>query len=428
MIDKIKSFLFENKTDKQTIIKNSVWIWLSDLIFKFSQIIVTILIARIFWVEIFWIYAYFWIIISILLIFSDIWITQLLIRDYQHVKNSERKSYFLKWINIKIVLSFIIFIIFIIYWKLFINDSFTFNIWILLLIIWIINSFLEYIKWVFRSLKLSEIEFKIKFFQWLIYLLLIFIILFTQNIILMLIFNIIIYIIVLIYSYIQLLKREFVSWNFIAIQMRYMSLIKKWYIYALSWVLITLYYYIDTIMIKNYIWYNSVWIYNAAYKIVLVAIMPIWIFTSSLFPVLSGLYNNNKKEYYNVIHYYSKIIFFFSILVIPIFIGLSPKILMLLFWSQYVGSWSVLQLLLISVIFLYLNAVYAVWLQVSWNEKKFLVVVFLASLFNGATNFLIIPLYGVYWAAYTTIGTEILLTIFIVIIFYYDKTKNEKIN
>jgi len=79
MLQKIKSFLFENKTDKQTIMKNTFWLMLAEGVSKWGMFFITILIARLLWPEQFGILSFVMSFVAMFIVITDFGLTKYLI-------------------------------------------------------------------------------------------------------------------------------------------------------------------------------------------------------------------------------------------------------------------------------------------------------------------------------------------------------------
>lgn len=81
MIDKIKSFLLKNNSTKQTIAKNTIWLFLGEIIGRLSRAFLVIYSARVLGAENWGAFSYAITFAAIFLIFSDIGINALLTRE-----------------------------------------------------------------------------------------------------------------------------------------------------------------------------------------------------------------------------------------------------------------------------------------------------------------------------------------------------------
>lgn len=102
-LQKIKSFLLENKTTRQTVVKNILWLFGGETISKLLKTAIIIYAARILGAENYGVFSYAFTIASLFLILSDIGLSPLLTRE--SAKNPELKAqYFSTAFIIKIIL------------------------------------------------------------------------------------------------------------------------------------------------------------------------------------------------------------------------------------------------------------------------------------------------------------------------------------
>ncbi len=114
MREKIKSFLFQNKTLKQTVVKNTLWLSFGSGISKFIRAIVIIYAARILGAANYGIFAYATSLAAFFTVFSDIGLSSLLTREL--AADSERKKEYMSttfYIKIFLLALTILLIIFI---------------------------------------------------------------------------------------------------------------------------------------------------------------------------------------------------------------------------------------------------------------------------------------------------------------------------
>ena len=100
---KIKSFLFENKNIKQTIAKNTFWLFFGEFISRLSRAIIIIYAARILGAENWGVFSYAITFATLFMILSDIGLSSILTREAS--KYPDRKNQYLSTtLFIKLVL------------------------------------------------------------------------------------------------------------------------------------------------------------------------------------------------------------------------------------------------------------------------------------------------------------------------------------
>jgi O-antigen/teichoic acid export membrane protein len=103
MWDKIKSFLFKNKTDKQTVAKNTVWLTISNFGGRMIKAIIVIYAARVLGTAGYGVFSYAITLAGFLALFTDPGINSVLMRDGAKASDEERTVIFSGTILIKII-------------------------------------------------------------------------------------------------------------------------------------------------------------------------------------------------------------------------------------------------------------------------------------------------------------------------------------
>lgn len=103
-MEKLRSLLFENKTDKQTFFKNSFWLAVGNIVSKLMRAVLIIAAARILQAEGYGIYSYALSLAGFFTIFSDIGLSSLLTRELSKHKDEDIRPYISTTFYIKILL------------------------------------------------------------------------------------------------------------------------------------------------------------------------------------------------------------------------------------------------------------------------------------------------------------------------------------
>lgn len=94
MWQRIKSFLFENKTAKQTVAKNTVWLSISNFGGRLIKAVIIIYAARILGAAGYGVFSYAVTLAGFFGLFVDPGINSVLIREGSKASPEERKSLF----------------------------------------------------------------------------------------------------------------------------------------------------------------------------------------------------------------------------------------------------------------------------------------------------------------------------------------------
>jgi O-antigen/teichoic acid export membrane protein len=411
------AFLFTNTSSKQTVLKNTFWLMLAEWVSKWSIALITILIGRQFGTEVFGIYSYWWVILTFLIIFADLGLTTLLIRDYQHLEPEQRYHYLSQWLQTKALLSAIVILVFLIILFATTDELFVRQIGLVLLAYQLGNSFLEYLRGTFRSLQTSEVEFRIKLIQGIGNILIIPLIFLFHKILIVLLWQVFIALFVSIYTFIVIHNKipHYKSPIFI---MRKKMLIKDGRVFALSWLFVSMFYYVDTIIIKYYLWYSEIWLYSIGYKLMIIWLLPLVTLWQASLPILRKSFLFSKKELRISINSLNKLTIIPYLVILPIIIFFSKDLIKLILWDQYLLANLSFKYLLISLLVVAIYTNYSWALNAMWKERWHLFSCSIALMANIILNFIYIPIYWIEAAAITTIFTEIIAWSIIIYAFY----------
>lgn len=149
--------------------------------------------------------------------------------------------------------------------------------------------------------------------------------------------------------------------------------------------------------------------YTAAYKFILLVITPSSIIQNVFFPVLSRALTVESRRH--IIRIYGNFIFIIGSILCLVGYMYSDFLIEFTFGSSYSQSVAILQVLMFTVLIMYLNTIYFPTL-VSWQyEKKVMYAIGSGGVVNIILNFILIPMYGPLGAAWSTVFSEIVVLI-----------------
>ena len=162
-------------------------------------------------------------------------------------------------------------------------------------------------------------------------------------------------------------------------------------------------------------------IYNSAYKVISVFTAFYIIYNVVIFPLMSKLYSENK----NLLKLSFEQSLKYSILILlPICFLLylySPYLINLIYSNEYALASSPMQILIWTVIFLFINGVASSLLNAIDKEINVTKTYIVAAVFNIILNYFTIPIWTYNGAAVTTVLSEIL----VLVIMLYNISKTE---
>jgi O-antigen/teichoic acid export membrane protein len=174
---------------------------------------------------------------------------------------------------------------------------------------------------------------------------------------------------------------------------------------AISALMINIYYNLDHVMLGMISTKRELGYYAAAYKIILLAIIPASIILQSFFPQLSKFYDQiNERS--RLMNFYARLMFVTGIFFTSMGLLFAGEIVEIVFGPAYKSSVPLLRILILNVFLIYVNMTYGNPL-IAWNKQKYYSYVIASGAgLNVLLNIILIPKYFAYGAAIATILTE----------------------
>lgn len=187
----------------------------------------------------------------------------------------------------------------------------------------------------------------------------------------------------------------------------YMGMLKESVPFMVLAAVNPMYVQIDVMMLSKYSTYDSVGIYNAAYRIILFLwVLPV-IARRVLFSRFSILSSTSSTDFEDL---FSATCRSACLISLPLAVGLSclsDRVIPLLFSKAYLASISPLRILSVSIFFFYMRSVFEVALYASGFERLAVLLFALGTLLNVGLDYMLIPRFGVPGAAYAALLSEV---------------------
>jgi O-antigen/teichoic acid export membrane protein len=154
--------------------------------------------------------------------------------------------------------------------------------------------------------------------------------------------------------------------------------------------------------------------YSSAFRFIIILHAAVGIYYVAIFPILSRYYSQSLESFKRLTLYSAKFLFILSI---PISFGgfiLSKDLIVFIYGYKYIQSTASLQILIWSIIFIYISSILAQGLLAAGREMKIVMAYIIQLLITGALSFVFIPRLGTRAAA-----TAVLLGEFAIFFFYY---------
>jgi O-antigen/teichoic acid export membrane protein len=185
-------------------------------------------------------------------------------------------------------------------------------------------------------------------------------------------------------------------------------LIKKSMPFWFSFLFMTFYFRIDTVMLTIIQNYAVTGWYNAAYKLVEGLSFIPYILVLAIYPAMSK-FHHMAKDALKLL--YKKSIYYLFALALPIAVGvtlLADKLIIFIYKSQFLNSIIALRILIWSELFVFLNYLLGHFLNSIGKQKMFAYSTGICALLNLFLNLIVIPRFSYIGAAFVTLFTQII--------------------
>jgi len=399
-ITDIKSLFFDNKSLKQTIFKNAFWLTVAEVINKLLKLVLIIYVARILGATEYGKFAFALAFIGLFGIFLHLGLPRIIIREFASDKEKEKEYPAL--FSLKILLSLGTLVLILIGSFFVTPDSLIRKLIWILAIYTVVDSFFSIIYVFFKARQRMEYESWVKILQ----------AIFVTAFGLFVIFNfpsveslsyaylfaaIIALVITLLFFHFKVYRLS-LDWNK-SIWKRFLTM--SWPL-ALSGVFLTIFSNTDSVMMGYLGQITQTGWYNAASRIIVVAILPSSFIAQSFFPALSSSLNDPKKLQKIWNHQMEIMIF----LALPIMVGgmvLAPRIIDFIYGADFAPSVLAFQILILSVGFILLQGPLGQVIVIFNQQKKTFWIIMMAAVFNVILNLILIPKYSLYGAAFSSV-------------------------
>ncbi|EOQ97929.1 polysaccharide biosynthesis protein [Leptospira wolbachii serovar Codice str. CDC] len=180
---------------------------------------------------------------------------------------------------------------------------------------------------------------------------------------------------------------------------------------------IIIYMKIDQLMIGSILGDAPIGIYSVA-----VRLSEFWYFiplglTSSFFPTLIAKKNQSRSEYLELLKFLHIIVIFVSLVMAILIQFIGKDIISWLYGSPYIGASDVLKVYIWSGIFVFIGVAGGNYYLIEEKQSYVLIKSLAGLIVNIALNFIWIPLYGVIGAAFATLVSQLVASMFIPLFF-----------
>jgi O-antigen/teichoic acid export membrane protein len=409
----LKAFFLENRTTKQTIVKNTFWLTVSSIFSKLFKYFLIIYAARLLGVIQYGYFNFAMSFAALFAIFADLGISSLISRDLAKDKETEIKIPAIFTLKLLLVIGSFLLIVFASFFAP--NSSLLQKAIILMAVFVTINSLSNFLYNCFYGKEEMQYQTITEI---------------TENGVaavlgIYLLFHLP-YATSLTFAYAVSALVGFIV-IFILFIRRFGKIlklkidIKEWRrVFNLSWplalsgIFALIYTYTDTVMLGFWRLFEQIGYYNAAQKIIALVIFPATLIVTSFLPTFSRYSEADKQKAQTIFHYQNLALL---ALAIPIVSGgyiLSNGLILHFYGENYLPAVLALRILLLMAGISYLSTSLGYTLFVYNQQKKSFWAYLIGALLNVPLNALLIPKYGFYGAAIATVITAF-ITFFVLV-------------
>jgi len=409
----ITKLLFQNLSVRQTIYKNTFWLSVSTVVNKIFSLVLIIYAARILGAEGYGQFTFALAFVAILMIFSDLGVADILIREFAREEKKEELSAIL---SLKLLLAFGTFGL-VVLLSFFVAPSAEIQ-WIMLILalFLLVNGLLDTLDSFFYARQKMEYASLFRVLQAFL--------IFGFGLFALLRFGS-----PASFSYAYLAAALVTAFAmFLFFHMKIFSLNLNWdfsiwkkflrmgWPLALMGLFGLLYSYIDSVMLGYLGMVQETGWYNAAQKIVMASLIPMGLLASSMYPALSKFSKESKEKLQKAWSFELEIM---VALALPLVVGgmlLAPRIIDALYPADFVPAILAFQILIISAGLIFLYRPFYEAMLVSDQQRKAFWITLAGAVVNVTLNLILIPKYSLYGAAIATVFTHALV-LFIIVLF-----------
>lgn len=189
--------------------------------------------------------------------------------------------------------------------------------------------------------------------------------------------------------------------------------------------MIAIYYNLDMVMLGYMKPGEDVGIYSAAYKIILVGIIPFTLILNSFFPSLSKIGLKNSLEFRNIMKQYSILMFSSGIIVTAIIYFNASTIIKIVFGNEYAKAAAPLSILALNLLVISINIFFGNPLIAWGKQKQYSFAIAFGAVTNIVLNILLIPRYTYIGASLATLMAEV--AVFVGVFYLFNRYTFKKL-
>ena len=179
--------------------------------------------------------------------------------------------------------------------------------------------------------------------------------------------------------------------------------------FGIAGIFVIIYYQIDSIMLSVMSGNEAVGLYNAAYRLIFIFLALYNVYIIAIFPVMSSFFETSKES---LRFAFERSFKYLLIISLPLTVGttlIANKIILLVYGPSYLPSVLALQVLIWTIIFMFLNGLAGNLLGATNRQPVVTKITGLGAVLNILMNLILIPKFGFIGASAATVFTEFLI-------------------
>lgn len=403
----VKSLFFDNRSIRQTILKNTFWLGAADGVSKLLKLFLLIYTAKVLGATEYGKFSFALAFVGLFLGFASLGLPRIIVRELSQGKEKEQD--FSSILSLKIFLSLGTLLL-ILAVSFFANPDPQIKkvIWIIALYS-LIDNFATFFNFFFHARQKMEYETLSKIIRAALLVGFGFLVIFNfpsaENLSYGYLLAGLAGLIFILFFFHFRIQKMTLSFNKL-VWKRY--LIMSWPL-ALAALFSTIYGQVDSVIMGSLQQITQTGWYNAAYRIVGGALIPLGLVSTSFYPALSRTFRQSEEKFQKVWNYQAQII---TLLVFPMVVGgiiLAPKIIDFIYDPSFNPSILAFQILILMAGVSSLHTPFNHALLVFNRQKTFLWTTSLGAAVNIILNIVLIPRYSLYGAATAAVITSIFI-------------------
>lgn len=413
MIQKVRRLLFENKSQKQTIAKNTFWGAFSQIVGMAVKGLMFLYFARLLGVSEYGRLNYAISFVGFFSIFADLGTSTIFTREISSGSRNER-AFFDSFLSLKLVLSVVSLLLCLIFLNFF-NFDFYFNRAIYIFSAYNLATILTGVFSSYFSAK-EKMEYNayIELGSSVLTSILAILFLYIHKTTLAAATGYLASSVIVLLATVILFRKYFHYFSFRIIWNEWKYIVLQGIPLAVISLFGTIYSNVDIFMIGAFLSFDFVGQYSAAYKLILLSGMPTNFITASFFPAISRIKNGLSGDLKKVIESEFEVLIFFGTAVLFGGYVLAPKIIDFIYDQRFINSIPSFRILLLTVYFIAIYSTISQLLVIFGYQKRLLISSILLVSVNAILDYLLIPRLGIIGAAIASASGVFILLISLV--------------